>query len=322
MKMAKPPKPQRRLLKMDEGLALATARELLEAAAAEISSYVVGFAKLAENHTSTDAEVAGSGTLVTIDGRDAILTAHHVIDHLPTTGEVGLIFPTPFSAQLQRPTIDMSFAQKVSIARGTSKSDGPDLALLLLPQPEAGTIRASKSFYNLSKRRDGTLSHPIRIDLGVWCLCGMVHEWTMDAAPERGYDTVKIFQGICGGGVVRTEYERNGFDYLEFEARYGPSYEGPQSFEGFSGGGLWQLLLSKSEGGEIMLRDKLFAGVAFYQSTLENGVRIIKCHGRKSIYGAVIDVMNKRASLSKDRYRTFGKPLTAYRRRRRRKGGR
>jgi hypothetical protein len=98
-----------------------------------LAYYAVGFAKIVDETNVEDAMLGGSGTLVSVEGRHAILTADHVLGNLPDTGLVGLILPTRFKAQLQRVTLDMALSTKVRIARGEVASEGPDLAALLLP---------------------------------------------------------------------------------------------------------------------------------------------------------------------------------------------
>ena len=86
-----------------------------------------------------------------------------------------------------------------------------------------------------------------------------------------------------GLGIVSKEYLKDGFDYLEFAVDSGTKhYEGPTSFKGFSGGGLWHILADKNP---------VLSGVAFWQSPLDGDKRIVKCHGRKSIYQRVIDAV-------------------------------
>jgi hypothetical protein len=59
-----------------------------------------------------------------------------------------------------------------------------------------------------------------------------------------------------------------------------------------SGGGLWQVLLRKSQEGKLEVSDYILSGVAFYQSPLMEGSRSIRCHGRQSIYKNVIDFVS------------------------------
>jgi hypothetical protein len=79
---------------------------------------------------------------------------------------------------------------------------------------------------------------------------------------------------------------------LIFETLYNEHYEGPQSFAGYSGGGLWQLLVNKEAEG-FRVTDFLLSGVAFHQShkiQRQSGeiVREITCHGRLSLYSVLI----------------------------------
>jgi hypothetical protein len=268
------------------------AREFLENAAQDLADYVVGFAKFYEENGVEDAKLGGSGTLVSVEGNNAILTADHVLDNLPDTGMVGLILPTRFQAQLHRVTLDMDQATKVRIARGEILSEGPDLGALLLPASTVSIVQSIKGFYNLSKRQKLFSIEP-NIDLGVWVLCGMAHEWTSETTPEHGYQRVKLFRGVYGGGIVSNQRNVNDFDYINFETKYEGIYEGPQSYEGFSGGGLWQLIISKTSAGDLIIEDNILSGVAFYQTTLVENRRSIICHSRKSIYRSAVDTIRK-----------------------------
>lgn len=270
-------------------------RAFVEKAAKEISDFAVAFVNLQEHGERKDADLAGSGTLVSIDGTKGILTACHVIENLPNTGEVGLVLLARPPGQLHRFTLPMEFVEKVLIARGPCECDGPDLGLLVLPEREAAKIEVTKVFYNIVKRRDRILSNPPAIDTGVWFLEGVADEWTKDAPPEQGYERVKIFRGISGVGIVKAEYEKGGFDFLEFEAKYDDSYEGPDRFGGFSGGGLWQLLVEEPGNGDLTVRERILSGVAFYESPIEGGLLIIKCNGRRSIYENGVDTVRAKA---------------------------
>jgi hypothetical protein len=94
-----------------------------------------------------------------------------------------------------------------------------------------------------------------------------------------------------GAGVVTREFEVGGFDYLVFEALYNELYEGPDNFEGFSGGSLWQVLVKHD--GTWKITDSLLSAVAFFQSKKKSNkerlIREIICHGSRSIYKDLID---------------------------------
>ena len=247
--------------------------------------------------TQENGQLLGSGTLVSIDNTRAILTADHVLEALLKT--VGLIFPTRFDNSPQAaPRLPMKIpiehVGKKKIGRGKKKDEGPDLGLLVLPGPIVSQyIPSTKTFYNLSKRRTKVVENLWPIAGGLWALVGAPGEWTEDAGPEAGFARVKKCRGIMGVGGVNKEYERGGFDYLEFVANYSGGYEGPSGFGGCSGGGLWHMRWSRTEHSGIVIEEALLSGVAFYQSDCVDDKRIIRCHGRRSIYQRVIDAMSR-----------------------------
>ena len=89
-------------------------------------------------------------------------------------------------------------------------------------------------------------------------------------------------------GLAENERTLGDFDYLDFPAEYDENYEGPESFGGYSGGSLWHILANWKDD-KIIVKDCILSGVAFWQSELIDSQRIIKCHGRKSIYQNLID---------------------------------
>lgn len=123
-----------------------------------ISDYAIGFVKILPGAGPEDATLAGSGTLVTAGSRHAILTADHVLNELPSKGEIGLILPTRFAPRLHRATLEMDVGRKATIGRASYDRKGPDLGLILLSQSDISKLPSSKTFYNLDKRREQMLS--------------------------------------------------------------------------------------------------------------------------------------------------------------------
>jgi hypothetical protein len=265
--------------------------QLIEEISKDISDFVIGLVRLRDTPSGQDAELGGSGTLVQIDETYGILTAHHVLSNLPKDGDIGLILATRFGAQLHRYTIPSQVIRRVEIARGQIESEGPDLALLIIPAAEVELIKAFKSFYNLVSRRDEILVNPPDKNDGIWFISGFANELTTDEPPEHGYQRVKSFYGMFGAGGVRSEYTDGLFDYFDFEVRYGGIDQPPESFGGFSGGGLWQVPLIRSKDGKLEAKDFLLSGVICYQSPMVENRRFIKCHGRRSVYKCAIDAI-------------------------------
>jgi len=259
-----------------------TPAALLADACRGISNFSIGFVKIEGTGDAQTATLGGSGTLVQIGDTSAIVTACHVLDHLRGDATIGLLLATTGAPVLQRITLRSEAIGWVRIARGNADAEGPDLGLLLLSSLDAAALKARKSFYNLSSR-EWLLHNPPALDGGIWVLCGFGDEATTERGPERGFRRIKIFEGACGAGWVGKQYRVGDFEYLDFEVRYGGVNGPPRSFGGFSGGGLWQVPVTRTDG-ELRVKDLLFSGVAFYQNAQTEELRIIKCHGRDGIY--------------------------------------
>ena len=250
-----------------------------------LADYSVGFV----HREVDDARYLGTGTLVSIDGRKAILTAEHVLNHVAKKDHFCLAMPTRFRpSALSGPRIQLDHVTQVRCDLGENEADGPDLGVIVLPDPVASAIPSTKTFYNLSSRRKKVLEEPEPVSKWPWVLTGVADEWTRDGPAEAGFQRVIEFDGAVGLGLAENERTVGDFDYLDFPAEYDGNYDGPDDFGGYSGGSLWQILC-KLEGGKITVSDRILSGVAFWQSRKTGSQRIIKCHGRKSIYQHVID---------------------------------
>jgi len=264
-------------------------QELREEIAKYISDFMIGFVKLHDTEFDQEAELGGSGTLVQFDDVYGILTAYHVLKNLPDTGEIGLILPRRSQPQLHASKIKREVVQRVKVAYGKIAAEGPDIGVLLLPLVEAGWLKAIKSFYNLSLRREKVLTNPQDYRDGVWFLGGFAAEQTSEEPAQAGFAKVKLFRGNIGATGVNKEFSIDDFDYFDFEARYGDMNQTPESFKGYSGGGLWQAPLIRGEDGKLKAKEIILSGVAFYETGRSDNKNFIRCHGRRSVYKETID---------------------------------
>ncbi|MEZ5445174.1 MAG: hypothetical protein R3F45_05280 [Gammaproteobacteria bacterium] len=265
--------------------------EVCEQVENKLAQFTIGFVKF--NDLESDAKLAGSGTLVSCGSSFAILTADHVIENLSLVDPIGVVVPVGGSSlgRRHRVTLDMRTVRRLTIGQASHSHSGPDLGLLMLSPPDAAKLQNWQSFYNLAKRRDSMLFSPPSIEDGGWFLAGFVDELTTEHGAESGFTKVMGFRGLCGAGVVFEGAGEPPFDYLNFEVKYDETVQGPISFEGSSGGGLWQVRFRKVDN-RIEIADALLSGVAFYQSDRRNDQRIIYCHGRHSIYGTVCETLS------------------------------
>jgi hypothetical protein len=267
------------------------AMPLIETVLGDITDISVGFSKIVPSQNPAEVQLAGSGTLVSAGGVRAILTAAHVVSNLPDSGDVGLIAPLRGGGYHAPVIIDMQHVQKILVAKGSDDSQGPDLGLLILSSADWSLLPTGKTFFNLSRRRDKMMNDPHPPLRGIWVICGMVGEWTNNPPKGRLSEHKKGFHGLCMPVVLTKERDQGDFDYLSVQVENNDTYEGPESFGGCSGGGLWRVLIYEGDNGALETGELLLSGVAFYQSWWEGGRNTIECHGRKSIYGKVIETL-------------------------------
>jgi hypothetical protein len=224
---------------------------------------------------------AGSGTLVRLCGRRAILTADHVAQLLEAADRVNVLVdwqgaPRRCSYERQQLTI-------ARLARGADDGHGPDLAVVFLPEALAATstLVVNKVFHDLDRRIGSLPGHYHGVEWGFWFPCGVPADGGQDLGPMRGFDTVHGQWGLCAVAARPHEFEHEGFDYLDIRVPdNGPDV--PTDLGGMSGAGLWQVLFRQGPDGTIRIEEYVLSGVAFYEWFPPN--RRLRCHGRRSLH--------------------------------------
>jgi hypothetical protein len=235
------------------------------------------------------SELIGSGTFVFVGGRHCILTAHHVAVEIK--GDL-LSLMTSFDGKMRRHAFPIDTLIIHPIARGQDDSTGPDLALVVLPEASLGYLRAEKTFFNIDKRAPGYLKKPV--DEGFWFACGVVYEGMQELGTVDQFEGVKGYWGLCGIGSNPKELSADGYDYLDIDVSYNPpSSDLPASFQGLSGGGVWQVLFKRDAEGTIMPIEYILSGVVFYETAMRNNQRNLRCHGGDTVYRAVPNFMSR-----------------------------
>ena len=261
--------------------------DTVDAACDGIADFTVGLERVMVKNNSEDVELIGTGTLVIAQGLHCILTAQHVLVELRDNYSLGLL--TSFTGGLRRHVLDRTHIKVHHIARGTDDSVGPDIGLIVLPSNNIGNLLAEKVFYNLDKRHERFADAFLEKDQGFWFTCGIIGESKTTLPPQRNFARVIGYQGLCGRSTAPREYEVLDFDYLEVRVEYAPQNPDlPWSFGGCSGGGIWQVPMLKTDAAVIKPQEFVLSGVVFYQTAVENGVRLLRCHGRKTVYRNVL----------------------------------
>jgi len=181
---------------------------------------------------------------------------------------------------MSRFVINREYLSPTSLATRRSDEWGPDLTLVTLPSSHVGRMKAHKSFYNLSKRQAEMLGRSPDREGGFWGVSGFVAEESVLDKPELGLAGL-----LCLGGIDFLR-EAEGFDYLEVGVDRVTTPDLPNSFGGVSGGGLWHFNVIRPPGSADLFWDGRIQleGVAFYETAVDSGRQLIRCHGRKSLY--------------------------------------
>jgi len=266
--------------------------ELFEAISADLIRYSIGFVRVDETPHGPDINLLGSGTLIKVGVTYAVLTAHHVLEVLPKTGRLGLIL----SDSMHQDNIDTRGIYYLEIARGPKGSDRPDIGAIILAPNIADSIQANqanKVFYNLESRRDFFLKTPPNLSDGVWFVNGFVAERTISIRNHDRYSLIKGFQNLSGLCSPEPSVVVGNYDYFSFPVSHGGSSVAPRRFGGISGGGLWQVLLTRDSNGNIRNKSPLLSGLVFYEEFDAIGGPAVKCHchGRLSLYRVAYDAL-------------------------------
>jgi hypothetical protein len=216
-------------------------------------------------------KLAGTGSLVTFGDSYYILTAAHVWQEvIKDAAKMGITLTDGINHSF---LMDVGEIVPTIIGPGGSTWNewGPDLALLKIPSARVGAIKAFQVF----EYPKAPPKH-----LNVECL----ESWVAMGTPaELGKFTQNHADVQISGDFVEPQDRLHGeYDYFDFDVdttRAGM----PKDFGGFSGGGLWRVLVYWSpETGKIDWAQRL-KGVIYWQFPLINHRRVIRAHGPRSI---------------------------------------
>ncbi|MET4247227.1 hypothetical protein [Bradyrhizobium sp. LA6.7] len=258
---------------------------LIPAVALQLADFSIGFAKLSTVAGREHVHPAGSGALVSVGSVHGILTAAHVLEELPESGEVGLI-RFMREPKIQTQTIEMSLTERLT-RRGLGKvAEGPDIGFLRLASTQVATLNATTNiFFNLSRRQDSVLENKHPSTEYFEGISGIIAEWTINRSEaEARVQHLTGFRGLFGVGCVSGVHDHDGYDLVSFETDRNENKNAPIDYRGWSGGALWRVYITEGRDGQPTAIEKRIFGVAFHQSELVGGKRTVTCHGPKSVY--------------------------------------
>lgn len=166
------------------------------------------------------------------------------------------------------------------------------MGAVILSPAIASTIGSSKSFYNLDSRRERILYSPPNINEGFWFVNGFVDEYTWEEPGSGKYEKIKGFYNFSGAGGPEKPIVVGDHDYFAFPVSSEGRSAAPERFGGMSGGGLWQIKLTRDTYGCLRPTQPLLSGVVFYQEETTETQCGVKCHGRQSVYHVAYDAIS------------------------------
>jgi hypothetical protein len=96
----------------------------------------------------------------------------------------------------------------------------------------------------------------------------------------------------CGYSVLMPAKDRNSFDYVMIPTQVSAGTDTPETFGGYSGGGLWHTPLT--DGTDDIGSSSTLCGVAFWQSAARHRTdRLVRCHFYRSIYERLFDLVDR-----------------------------
>jgi hypothetical protein len=224
---------------------------------------------------TTMAIPSGTGTLVKVGDAHYILTAQHCAERLFEYEQICM----PYRPGC--PPLVIRMMEPIYIGERKNDEWGPDLAFLPIHPIDVKNINAvsHKFFYNLSKYESDILREGPKIRNSIWAVVGspaLLNKVNPPLNMELQLMAYKV--------GVESPITKEDFDYIEIRVALDRKNALP-SFQGLSGGGLWQAEIKRlSDNSLTLVGSHRLVGCAFYQTEAQGQYRYIRCHGWRSIY--------------------------------------
>lgn len=224
---------------------------------------------------STMPAHSGTGTLVKFGEAHFILTAHHCAERLTEYNQICL------PIRPNSPPLVIQMLAPIYIGDRGVDEWGPDLAFIPIHPVDVKSINAvsHKIFYNLSRYESEVLNEEPTIRNSIWAVVGSPAFLSKVKPPLELELQLMAYKVRVERPVVK-----DGFDYIDIRVSLDSENALP-TFQGLSGGGLWQTEIKRTCGDSLtIVRPHRLVGCAFYETEAQGQYRYIRCHGWRSIY--------------------------------------
>jgi hypothetical protein len=156
-------------------------------------------------------------------------------------GTVGLVRFPSVEPPLQNYNLNLDLTQRVDLWSG-KETEAPDIAFLKIPELDAINLKAKGSvFYNLGRERNFVISNPDHHMAKAYAVVGVIGEWTEVGPAMQAKGKKLIVGGLFGAAKFTREFKESETDLVEVAVDYATGPKVPKSYEGVSGGALWEL---------------------------------------------------------------------------------
>ena len=260
---------------------------LLQQISGLLHKYSTGLIKVySDQWEEPEIALIGAGTFVSIGDIYGVLTAYHVSVAFEPGDQLGFTL----QEQEQHFSIPVEHLTFINIAIPEDESLGPDMAFICIPDHYLGTIKAHRSFYDLSSNKEDLLENNLN-KRDLCFVCGTIGNRTTEEESDKGFERVIGVHGYCGASGIEQSFSADEYDYLDVGIEYHSDDDIPKTFSGMSGGGIWLVPLVKDEVGEISMKEHKYCGVVFYQTERVGNSRLLRGHGPKSVFGVAVDAI-------------------------------
>lgn len=257
----------------------------------DILGYSTPLIGLKTNDLSEQPVLLGSATFVQFGEDKGLLTAQHVIEKSDYSKclSIGLII----KSYIHRFTIKKKYLQEHS-TKPESSEFGPDLAFIKIPEQDAITIASQNAFWQMDANRYKISKILTYRNKGFWTIFGCPSVYERIESGKSGFANTFVPGGLLGMSAKPKFLSRKTYDYFDLPVAYENDNDLPKSFKGVSGGGLWYVPLFKSASDpkKIQVGQPSLMGVAFYETAINDCVTAIRCHGPKSIYNKMKNILD------------------------------
>lgn len=264
----------------------------------KVGNTILGFSTpllgLKTSDPSEQPILLGSATFVQYGMKKGLLTAEHVISKTDFNKclNIGLII----TIGEHRYTIRREYLSARTTIPNTAEY-GPDMAFIEIPEIDVGRIAARKAFWQIDSNRSKIPKLLSMRNYGMWVIFGCPSSYQRTVKSKSHFESTFIPKGLMSMASRPVLHTKNTYDYLDVRAVYDDTNQLPDTFGGVSGGGLWYVPLSTNidDSAKIQVGHPSLMGIAFYETGVMSRCMDIRCHGPKSIYYKMGDILDNRA---------------------------